>query len=228
MSGGTLFGVGVGPGDPELLTLKAVRLLERCPVVAAPRVGGRSASLDVARQAADLSSSRILPLDFSMSADAGAQERDDRAAADLLEGELASGRDVAMAVVGDPSLYSTFSRVGALVRDDGYTVAAVPGVPSFCAAAAAAGEDLAPEADSPFVAVPAGSPALAEALALPGAKAVMKAGRRLPELRRALSEAGRDGGAVVVSDAGLSGERVVPLSEAGDTAPYFTTVVVGA
>ena len=69
-SHGTFYGVGVGPGDPELLTLKALRTLEHCPVIAAPRTrSGEMLALDIVRQAISLEGKTILPLDFTMSRD---------------------------------------------------------------------------------------------------------------------------------------------------------------
>ena len=82
---GVFYGVGIGPGDPELITLKAVRTLRRCPVIAAPRTAnGNMLALDIARQAVDLEGKTILPLDFTMAPDPADRQGAHRAAADAI------------------------------------------------------------------------------------------------------------------------------------------------
>ena len=105
---GTFYAVSVGPGDPELLTLQAVRTLERCAVIAAPQTAsGHMLALDIARAAVDLRGKKILPLAFSMSTDAGTREACWCAAADAVEAALDAGDDVALVNLGDVSLYAT-------------------------------------------------------------------------------------------------------------------------
>ena len=107
---GVLYGVSVGPGDPELLTLKALRTIQACPVVAAPRTkGGGMVALDIARQAADLSGKEILPLDFSMSPDPAVRAAAHAAAVQLVRARLDPGQAVAMPNLGDVSIYATCS-----------------------------------------------------------------------------------------------------------------------
>ena len=102
MKYGILYGVSVGPGDPELMTVKAVRILERCPVVAAPRTAGeKTLALDIASGAADLRGKTILNLEFAMTRDPAELAASHRAAADTLENELREGRDVAMLNLGE-------------------------------------------------------------------------------------------------------------------------------
>jgi precorrin-2/cobalt-factor-2 C20-methyltransferase len=180
MKYGILYGVSVGPGDPELMTVKAVRILERCPVVAAPRTAGeKTLALDIASGAADLTGKTILNLEFAMTRDPAELAASHRAAADTLENELREGRDVAMLNLGDVSVYSTFAYMMELLRADGFESVMIPGVPSFCAVAAALGTGLT-EMNEPLHILPAGGMAVDEALRLPGTKVLMKTGRAMP------------------------------------------------
>ena len=147
---GILYGVGVGPGDPELLTLKAERVLKACPVVAAPRTReGRSLALDIARGAVDLTEKSLLFLDFAMSRSERTLADTHRLAARQVLEQLAAGLDVALLTLGDVSVYSSFCYVMDLVRAAGYETVMIPGVPSFCASAAALGRSLT-EGGDPF------------------------------------------------------------------------------
>lgn len=212
-----LYVVSVGPGDPELLTQKAIRVLERCAAVAYPVTqSGQRLAWDVAAQAVDLSRKRELPLPFSMGREARYEDAADRIAACL-----AAGEDVALLNLGDASLYATGSRILRAVRARGWETAVIPGVPSFCAAAARLGVPLA-ERDEPLHIVPDASPA---ALALPGTKVFMKTGGRLPELMKAVGSSGRRG--MAVKNCGLPDEAAYPdLSQAAPEAGYFVTVIV--
>lgn len=179
---GTFYGVGVGPGDPELLTLKAVRVLESCPVLAAPQMAsGEMTALNIARQAARLEGKSLLPLRFTMSRDREEQAEGHRRAADAVRPYLEAGQDVAMAILGDVSIYSTYCYVMELLKAEGFPCMMVPGVPSFCAVAARLGRSLT-EPDRPLHILPGGGPGLGEALDLPGSKVLMKAGRNHRQL----------------------------------------------
>jgi precorrin-2/cobalt-factor-2 C20-methyltransferase len=137
MQKGTFYAVGIGPGDPELITLKAVRVMADCPVIAAVRTrSGASLAYDIAAQAVDLTEKTVLPLSFPMPRDAAERERHHIRAAQAVVAQLECGRDVAMPNLGDVAIYSTASYILSLVTEAGYTAEMIPGVPSFCAAAA--------------------------------------------------------------------------------------------
>lgn len=224
---GILYGVGVGPGDPELLTLKAVRLLERCPVIAAPQTkSGEMLALDIVRQALSLEGKTILPLYFSMEHDKALIRAAHEKAADAIQIRLDAGEDVAMLNLGDVSIYATWGYIMDIVRARGYETVMIPGIPSFCAAASRLGTTLV-SWGSPLHVIPVGKDPLEPQLESPGGKVLMKAGRHLPQIVEALKQTGQLDRAALVEDCGLPGERVYPdLSIYPEHAGYFATVIV--
>lgn len=223
---GTFYCVGVGPGDPELMTLKGARTLERCPVIAAPCTkGGEMLALDIARGAVELEDKIILPISFSMSRDAAKRKAEYEAGARAIAGYLAAGRDVAMVNLGDVSIYATCGRMMELVKEKGFSVVMIPGVPSFCAVAARLGESLTAD-NAPLHIFPAGDTALKEALELHGTKVLMKSGRQLPGVIDALERAGALDRAALAENCGLPGERVVNPLNRETQSGYFSTIVV--
>ena len=215
---GTFYGVSVGPGNPELLTLQAVRLLRQCPVLAAPQTAsGQMLALDIARRAlgSELDGKTILPLQFAMSRDAAVLRASHETAASAVRPFLDAGQDVAMLNLGDVSIYAT---------------AMAAGVPSFCAAAARLNQPLTGGMDAPLTIAP-GSRA-DEVLDAPGTKVLMKTGRQLPALLGTLDAHGALSRSALVCSCGLPDETIFPdLSTArppqdGSKAGYFATVLV--
>ena len=224
---GIFYGVGIGPGDPELLTLKAVRVLRQCPVIAAPKTKSeKTLALDIAAQAVDLSGKTVVPLFFTMERDREKQRRAHEEAAAQLEHYLARGQDVAMLNLGDVSIYATYCYLMELLQARGYQTVMVPGVPSFCAVAARLGISLT-TMNAPLHIVPAGGMPLEGILELPGTKVLMKSGRRLPEVEAALERKGLLERAVMVRNCGMKDESVCrSLSGRKEDAGYFATIVV--
>ena len=228
MKKGVFYGVGVGPGDPELMTLKAIRLLERCPVIAAPRTkSGEMLALDIASAAVDLGEKTILPLYFSMERDKVVQHAAHLAAAEAVRAHLDAGQDVAMLNLGDVSIYATYSYLMEILKEQGYETVMVPGVPSFCAVAARLGVSLT-EMNGPLHIVP-GSMALDEVLDQPGTKVLMKSGRQMPAVLDALAARDALGKSMLVQNCGLPEEMVyADLSRSWPEGKhgYFSTVIV--
>lgn len=227
MKRGVCYGVGVGPGDPDLITLKAVHTLERCPVLAAPQTrSGEMLALDIVRGAVDLTGKTILPLTFTMSQDPAVLRASHEAAADAIQAHLDRGEDVAMPNLGDVSIYATWGYVMELLNRRGCETVMIPGVPSFCAAAARLNATLV-RWGSPLHIIPVGKGPVAPLVEQPGGKVLMKAGRGLPEIVDALRETDQLERAALVEDCGLSTERVwTDLEQIPGDVGYFATVVV--
>ena len=225
MNKGVLYGVGVGPGDPGLLTLKAVDTIRKCPVVAAPRTKNGMVALDIAREAVDISGKTVLPLDFAMSRDAAARAASHRKAAAALRDILDAGESVAMLNLGDVSIFASFRYVADILSPEGYAVRMVAGVPSFCAAAAALGTSLT-DMETPLRIMPDASIPEDSRLDGPGTTIWMKSGKRLPELLATLRARGSGEEVAIVQNCGMPDQRIYRGlgEEIGDG--YFSLVIV--
>ena len=202
-------------------------MIGACPVIACPRTRqGRSLALSIAEQAADLTGKTVLPLDFSMARDPESRRGCYDAAARQITDCLASGRDVAFLTLGDVSVYSTFSYIADPVREAGYTVERIPGVTSFCAAAARLGVPLT-EGEEPLCVIPAGRADLETELDRPGTRVLMKAGKNVPETAELLRRKGLADRTALAADCGLPGERVFyGLDGLPEDLGYFATFIV--
>ena len=227
---GAFYGVSVGPGDPELLTLQAVRLIRQCPVLAAPQTSsGQMLALDIARSALGevLDGKTIVPLHFAMSRDPAVLAASHAQAAQAVRPFLDAGQDVAMLNLGDVSIYATFGYLQSLLQAEGYATAMAAGVPSFCAAAARLNVPLTGGMDVPLTVAPGGW--AGRVLETPGTKVLMKTGRQLPALLDTLRQAGKLQTSALVCNCGLPDEQVYPdLSRSQPDVPagYFATVLV--
>ena len=232
---GRLFGVGVGPGDPDLVTVKALRILAGCDVIAHFAAVGRESN--ARRIVADrLSPDRAeLRLEYPVTTEAlphgvsyetllidfydGSAKR----IAELLD----DGVDVAVLCEGDPFFYGSYmylhNRLG-----ERYDAEVVPGVPAMLAGAAAIGTPLVGLNETMVVLSGVMSEDdLAARLATAGAAVVMKLGRNLAKVRSAVERAGMLQRAIYVERVTMESERIMPLVEADPfTAPYFSMVVV--
>ncbi|MHB1526481.1 MAG: precorrin-4 C(11)-methyltransferase [Candidatus Dormibacteria bacterium] len=216
-----LYGIGVGPGDPELMTLKAVRLLREADVVFCPR-GPHGPGRAHRTAEAHMVGKRVVELDFEFNEDARAAAA---AAAERVVAELVPGTTGAFITEGDVSLYSTFGRLRESLREVApeLRTIAVPGVSSLNAAAAASGFSLA-QGDETLAVLPASVPTelLKDALAVFDRVAILKPSMR-PGLGHLLTEAGSLRGSVLVTEASSAQETVIDGEVQSDVrAPYFS------
>ncbi|MDR0576543.1 MAG: precorrin-2 C(20)-methyltransferase [Candidatus Accumulibacter sp.] len=206
---GIFYGVGVGPGDPELMTLKARRVLNQAAVVVAPESapGRGSLAADIARVHLD-DPGKIAPLTFPMTYDRDALDAAWQANLDAVLTHLESG-DVAFVTLGDPMLYSTCVHLMRHLRSRDVRIETVPGVPAFCAAAARLNRAVAGENETVAI-IPAAyrQPRLAALLAAVDNVVVMKPSRGYAALAGALGEHGFLENAVMVSNCGHATERI--------------------
>jgi len=228
MTKATHFGVSVSPGDPELITLKAIKTIENCPVIAAPRTsGGRTLALDIAKQCVDLSNKQLLCLDFPMTDDAEILADRHLKIADDICALLESGMDVAMLNLGDVSIFGTFTYISKIIKDRGFNVFSIAGVPSFCACAAELNTSLT-EMKQPLHIFPASFDGLEEALKLNGGKVIMKSGKAINEVLDFINKNGLSDKTSLISDCGLPTQRIYKnhIFSDCDNLGYFTTIII--
>ena len=223
---GTLYGVGVGPGDPELITLKAHRLISQAKVIAYPAADH---GVSFARQiVSDFISENCheIPMIIPMRSERfPAQTVYDRAA-ERIAVHLDEGQDVVTICEGDPFFYGSFMYLFARLVER-FRTQIVPGVSSLNACTAAAMRPLCAR-NEVLTVIPSTLPAseLKSLLAQGGATAILKVGRHLPVLREVIEKAGLAARAVFVAHASLPYQSVLPLAEAPETAPYFSMVLI--
>lgn len=227
MSGATLYGVGVGPGDPELVTLKALRVIRAAPVLAYPQLGPMPsfARAIVAPHLTGGSRREIAVRVPLAPAEATAAAYD--AAASEIAAELDGGTDVAVLCEGDPFLYGSFIALWSRLRDR-FECEIIPGVSSLMAAPARLGHPLATGAEC--VAVVPGTlddAALESRIAAADSVAILKVGRHLARLRALIERLGLIGQAHYIERATLEAERAMPLADLGEAdAPYFSMILI--
>lgn len=223
---GKLYGIGVGPGDPELMTLKAVRILSETPVVAYPAPNsGESSARAIAQKfipAGQIEIAIRVPMRVGpVPVEAYAR------AAEEIAGHLEADRDVAVLCEGDPFFYGSFMYLHDALSPRFPTIV-VPGVSSLTACAASSARPLV-RRDDVLTILPAtlDDDALSRRLADCDAAAIMKVGRHLSRVKALLQKLGLLSSAFYVSHATRENERAMPLIELSDPeAPYFSMILV--
>lgn len=225
---GRLYGIGVGPGDPELMTLKAKRLIGECDLVAVPvkKEGETSLALEIARGAVEIPEEKVLRILFTMDKEKNRREACRREAAEQVMEILDGGKNVAMLALGDIGIYSTYSYVHKPLLQAGYEVEMVPGIPSFCAGASKAGISVV-EGNEGFGLIPSlkGMDQVEEALDVFDNLIIMKAGSHVKEICDLLAARGKADKAVMISNVGMEGEYVGPVDPDREYG-YFTTMII--
>lgn len=221
---GKLYGLGVGPGDPELLTLKALRRIKESEIIAVPgKKKEESVAYKIARQAyPQIENKEVLPIDFPMTKDSQRLEESHQLGASQIAEKLREGQSVAFLTLGDPTVYATYLYVHKRILDMGFEAEIVSGITSFCAVAARLNIGLVEKAE-PLHVIPA-SYQIEEALKLPGTKVLMKAGKKIGQVREELLRRGET--VVMIENCGMEGEQIYrSAQEIPDDAGYYSLII---
>lgn len=227
---GVLYGIGVGPGEPELMTVKALQTIRNCDVIVLPAVSKEEcyAYRIVHAVCPEIEEKSLICMPFPMIKDVQKLELAHERSYQAIEDYLKCGKRVGMLTIGDPSVYSTYLYMHHRAAEAGQKAIMISGVPSFCAAAGRLGISLGEKSEEIHI-IPA-SYDVHKALGYGGTCIYMKSGKRLAELLAALREqerAGREFQAYGVSNCGMENERVYEgLDELESAQGYLTTVIV--
>lgn len=222
---GCLYGIGVGPGDPELMTIKAARLLSSCQVLAIPHESKECCTAyQIAAQAVPQIREKLcLCLPMPMTKDKHVLKKSHDEAAGQVKDYLKEGKDVAFITLGDVTVYSTYQYLHERIKSMGYRTGMVNGIPSFCAASALLGHSLVGGREELHI-IPA-TYGIENALELPGVKVLMKAGKAMPEIKEQLCRGNYE--VHMVENCHLAGERIFHTpEELPEDAGYYSLMIV--
>lgn len=226
---GILYGIGTGPGDPELLTIKAVSIIRRTDVIAIPAEDEKRclSYRTVMKLLPEIREKELLKLPFPMTGDVRDLSLRHRRYADRLKEYLDAETDVAFLTIGDPSVYSTYGYLHRILKEEGYPVQIISGIPSFCAAAASLGEILC-ERDETLEIIPASvsSAVLTDVLSRGGTKVFMKAPSKSGEIAWALRETGRS--AAMVRNCTMPEEQIYRNAEEFPSDPGYFSIILSS
>lgn len=222
---GTLYGVGVGPGDPRLMTYLAVDTIKKCPVIAVPADGKEKAvSYKIAHGIVEnLDEKECINFHTPMTKDRTVLNAAYQKAAEQIIEQLERGKDVACLTLGDPTIYSTYIYVHRLVKARGYATEIINGIPSFCAVSAKLEDSLVDRAEQLHI-IPS-TYEIEDALSLPGTKVLMKAASKMHLVKETLRQKGMSG--TMIENCGMPNERIYgSVDEIPEQASYYSIIIV--
>ena len=223
---GKLYGIGTGPGDPELLTLKAVNTIKKCDVIAVPKTGnGEKTAFGIIESY--LEGKELLECRFYMERDVEKRKEARQTAAASIMKLLDAGKNVGFVTLGDPTTYSTYAYVHDIIVGEGFDTEIIPGITSYAAAAAALGIALCTGEET--LTIIGRSNDIDELLDAEGNKVIMKSGENLMKVLKKLKERGYGDKTKIVSGATMDGQRLYDSIEEYEQSPetgYFTLAIV--
>jgi len=231
---GTLYGIGVGIGDPDMMTMKAVKCIRSSDYICLPRENKDECRAYLIARAAvpEIEEKEIIGFDFEMIRDAEVLRKKHHEIYETVKPYLENGKVVSFLTIGDPTVYSTFSYIAEQAKKDGANIRIINGITSFCAFAARLGIALCEGGEELHVVSEKES--LDDALMLPGTKVIMKCNRdmcRIRELLKSYAEECLKNGKKVeiyaVENCGMENEKLFfGLEELPDDVAYMTTIII--
>lgn len=226
---GILYGVGIGPGDPELLTLKAVRIIMESDIIAVPAKEAASCTAyQIALKAVpQMADKPVLTLPVPMTADKEKLDAGYEEGSLKLQKALEKGKKVALLNLGDPTIYGTCMKFYEKIVKSGWDAEIVNGVPSFCAVAGALGTAL--SAGKEEIHILPGYDCLSEAEAYGDTRILMKSGKNVNEVKARLVRLEEEGKikACAVTDCGMESQEICrDIRKLNEKAGYFTTIII--
>ncbi len=221
---GTLYGVGVGPGDEKLLTLLAVETLEKADKIVVPDTGGERTALKIVSRF--IKEKELLYCNLPMTKDEAVLKEKHKEAAELICTELDQGHNLAFITLGDPTIYSTYMYIHRIVIEKGYEASIINGIPSFCAAAARLNISLCDRSEALHI-IPSSYDKLEELLKLDGNKVLMKSGKSIPEVIGKLKQMKLLQQSKMVECCFMENEKIYEkLEEVDNDSSYFSVIIV--
>ena len=226
---GVLYGIGVGPGDPEMLTLKAVRAIKEADVICLPKADKYECrAFQIALPVVpELKYKKTISFDFEMTKDEEVLASMHATFYEKYRQLLIEGYSLAFLTIGDPTVYSTFGYIMKLAKKDGIEVEIINGITSFCGSAAASGVLLGEGEEN--IHIISGQGNLEEELKLPGTKIIMKSGRNIAHIKELLLDLEQTDGVSVyaVIDCGMETEQIFKSAiMIPDDSKYMMTIIV--
>ena len=228
---GKFYGIGVGPGDPELMTLKAVRTIRDCDVIVLP-ISDRELTEPLLLEQNEMENRAAGYLESCTAYQIAAQTVSElkeklrkihARGAEVIEQLLEKGWNLAFLTLGDPTVYSTCMYIEQMIEQDGYQVETVSGIPSFCVAAARLNQPLGEQEEQ--IHILPGSYEAGEGLQLSGTKILMKTGKKMGQIKEFLQGSSQD--ICLVENCGMDDERIVrSVEEISEDAGYYSLLIV--
>lgn len=242
---GILYGIGTGPGDPELMTLKAVRIIKECDIIALPisnveflknplleeknqkktkaLLEGCVAYQICSENVSEIKEKAILYTPMPMCKDKTLLKEIHNASADKIMMLLQQGKKIGFLTLGDPAVYSTYLYLHNRVIKSGFHAEIISGIPSFCASAARLNIGLVENKEQLHI-IPA-SYGIEEALELPGTKVLMKTGKKMAQVKEKVKKSGQK--LFMVENCGMKKEKIyTSVDNVPDDSSYYSLIVI--